>query len=770
MPAIGGRAPDDAREVEPGNSAGEPGTVDAECGRGPGIQSGRVDGSPAAAADAVVAIRQPLEGRIEFVEFAHRCVEHARDLRPELRHRGALRIMLVVIRVPRPRTPHGRELVTQLLDARGGLRAAPGESVARRVLTELVAHAAILPQGLESGMLARVARMRTPARLALTLLLTAGFALGVAPGAAMATALQTDTSDFTFDSFDADYSLSREADGTATLQVVETIVARFPDFDQNRGIIRAIPDDYDGVPLNTVVAGVTDENGTPVFFETFTTEGFIELALGTDEFVRGVQTYVITYTQQNVVRSFDDTASDEFYWDVNGTGWQQPFGRVSATVTLAPDVAEALTGNAACYVGFFGEDEQCAIDTDGTTFTASSTDLEPGETVTVAIGFEPGTFLTPEPVLPPPPPELPWWMHVLSGGVGLASIGALIAAIVSRVRAGSGAKGRGVIIPQYSEPDGIDILQSANLVSRPAAGIPAAVVRLAVRKNLRILAYAVDEGGAPYTLQFLSNQHADALDLALLDAIFGTNRVAGELKEYGEYDSDLAVKLDALSTAAHASLISEGFRRKPPGRGFGGLMLVTQWVLLVVGFMVITISAGLFISASPLVFVSIAIAFFAGFVAFALAIRPLQLTEKGREAKDYLEGMKLYLTVAEEERLRVLQSPTGAERIDVGSNLELIKLYEKLLPWAVVWGVEDQWMHELEVRVASTGETPDWFVGRSGFEVALFTSAVRGMTATTTAPASSSSWSGSGGGSFSGGSFGGGFSGGGGGGGGGGGR
>ncbi len=234
--------------------------------------------------------------------------------------------------------------------------------------------------------------MRTPARLMLSLLLSAGFSLGLAPTAAFA-----DTSDFTFDSFDAEYTLSREADGTATLQVVETIVARFPDFDQNRDIIRAIPDDYDGVPLNTSVSGVTDQNGDPVFFETVTSGGFVELALGTDDFVRGVQTYVITYTQQNVVRSFDDTASDEFYWDVNGTGWQQPFGRVSATVTLAPGVAEALTGNAACYVGFFGDDEQCAIETDGATFTASSTDLEPGETVTVAIGFEPGTFLTPEP-------------------------------------------------------------------------------------------------------------------------------------------------------------------------------------------------------------------------------------------------------------------------------------------------------------------------------------------------------------------------------------
>ena len=616
--------------------------------------------------------------------------------------------------------------------------------------------------------------MRLPARLALTLMLAGALAIGVTPSVA-----QADTSNFTFDSFDADYTLSREADGTSNLLVVETIVARFPDFDQNRGIIRAIPDDYDGVPLNTSVQSVVDETGAPVYFETYYSAGFIELYLGTDDFVRGVQTYVISYTQENVVRSFDDTASDEFYWDVNGTGWQQPFGSVSATVRIDGELAPLLTGNAVCYVGAFGGTDLCEIDSQpteegpGTIYVAGAADLEPGETVTVAIGFEPGTFFTPEPVRPtppPPPPPAPWWLHAFSATLGLGSIAALIAAIVSRVRAGRGAKSRGAIIPQYSEPDGIDILQSSQLVWRASAGIPAAMVRLAVRKNLRILAYAVDSGDAPYTLQYLTDDRADALDLALLDALFGRSREPGKLTPYGKYDSTLATRLSKLSTAAHGSLETQGFRRKPTGRAFGGLMLVAQWVIIAVAFLTFIFTGAMFLEPIPLAAASALFALFASFVAMGLAIRPLQLTEKGREARDYLEGMKLYLTVAEEERLRVLQSPSGAERIDVGDNLELIKLYERLLPWAVMWGVEEQWMRELAVRVAATDTTPDWFVGRSGFEVALFTTAVRGMTTTTTAPASSSTWSGSSGGSFSGGSFGGGFSGGGGGGGGGGGR
>ena len=130
---------------------------------------------------------------------------------------------------------------------------------------------------------------------------------------AVPTAARADTSDFTFDSYDADYTLTRLDDGTSHLETVETIVARFPDFDQNRGIVRAIPNDYDGVDLRTAIRYVQDENGNDVPYEIDNTGGFLELALGTDEFVQGVTTYVIAYSQENVVRSFEDTNANEFY-------------------------------------------------------------------------------------------------------------------------------------------------------------------------------------------------------------------------------------------------------------------------------------------------------------------------------------------------------------------------------------------------------------------------------------------------------------------------
>jgi uncharacterized membrane protein YgcG len=151
---------------------------------------------------------------------------------------------------------------------------------------------------------------------------------------------------------------------------------------------------------------------------------------------------------------------------------------------------------------------------------------------------------------------------------------------------------------------------------------------------------------------------------------------------------------------------------------------------------------------------------------------PTRRTRLGAETLEHLQGLRDYLQLAEADRLRVLQSPEGAQRtrIDPDDDDAVIKLYEKLLPWAMVWGVEKEWQDVLGKRYAETQTEP------SNLQ---FSSGLSGLTGFATSATSSgfaqtvttSSYSGSGGGSsFSGGSSGGGFSGGGGGGGGGGGR
>ena len=57
-----------------------------------------------------------------------------------------------------------------------------------------------------------------------------------------------------------------------------------------------------------------------------------------------------------------------------------------------------------------------------------------------------------------------------------------------------------------------------------------------------------------------------------------------------------------------------------------------------------------------------------------------------------MDGAKLYIGMAEADRLKMLQSVEGADVTNEG----VVRLYEKLLPYAAVLGLEDSWMAELE--------------------------------------------------------------------------
>ena len=141
----------------------------------------------------------------------------------------------------------------------------------------------------------------------------------------------------------------------------------------------------------------------------------------------------------------------------------------------------------------------------------------------------------------------------------------------------------------------------------------------------------------------------------------------------------------------------------------------------------------------------------------ALGISPLSL--KGSEMKEYLLGLKMYMKMAEADRLKYLQSVEGAERIISNEGGAKVKLYEKLMPYASIFGIEKSWNRVLEVEYGDY--TPDWYVGQGAFNAMAFSSTMNNISSSMNSYSSSTGSSGSG---FSGGSAGGGGGGGGGGG------
>ena len=138
-------------------------------------------------------------------------------------------------------------------------------------------------------------------------------------------------------------------------------------------------------------------------------------------------------------------------------------------------------------------------------------------------------------------------------------------------------------------------------------------------------------------------------------------------------------------------------------------------------------------------------------------------TEAGLDITNYLDGLKLYIKMAEADRMKFLQSVEGVDTSEEG----IVKLNEKLLPYAALFGLEKSWMRELESYYELHEETsPDWYV--TGFNLAVVDSAMRsavsrpidmsssGGDSSGGSWSSSSSSSGGGGGGFSGGGGGGG--------------
>jgi uncharacterized membrane protein YgcG len=569
--------------------------------------------------------------------------------------------------------------------------------------------------------------------------------------------------DFRFSRYAVDYDLGRDAEGRSTLTTVETFVAEFPE-NQNRGMQRAIPLQYQGYPTGVDLVSVTDETGRARPVDTETEDGILLVTSAADGFVSGSQTYVFTYTQHDVTLPGSGTRSgeDEFYWDANGTQWRQPFDRYDVRIRLTGGLAEAATGTAACYRGAAGSTDGCSIGRDGAVVTASGTDLAAHENVTVAVGFAPGTFT----------PRDDGYFASGWAWVQLASmlvlLGVLVAAIRRRATVLRDAPGRPTVIAEY-EPPAQGLFLSAALRGRSSRAPAAALLDAAVRGLVRV--EEKDSGRKPgFLLRVLDPATAaprragrprviPPVDREFFDIAFGASPAPGTVRDLSGKDKEFGKAVSSFQTVMSARVVEEGLRRSGTVRG--SVLLIVLAVVAVVGAV---LSGALLLGAAlggalPIVLLLSALVVGA-LVCVLLAKVPL--TAAGAELRDHLRGLELYLRLAEADRFAMLQSPRGADRRSVGP-VEVVEVTERLLPWAVLLRLEKEWSAALATAYEQTGESPVWYSGTTGFHAAAFAGSISSFSS------SASSFVGSSSSSSSGGAGGGGSSGGGGGGGGGGG-
>ncbi len=608
------------------------------------------------------------------------------------------------------------------------------------------------------------------------------------------------------------------------LEVTETIIVRAEGNRIRRGITRDFPTrfrDQSGT-INHVsfdVVSVT-RDGSPEPFRTESNSNFTRIYVGdADVFLSfGEYTYEIKYRTDRQIRQFAD--HDELYWNVTGTEWAFPIGQASALVDL-PSGAKAT--KTTVFTGGFGstaKDATAQIRNDGAQIAFATTrGLSEREGLTVVVAFPKGFIAAPTPWQ-----AFSWYIRDHLGSV-LAIGGLVLAGIFyfrSWLKVGVDPKGS-TIVPRWDMPNDVSpalvhYIDNQGYRSDSWRAISASVLNLAVKGLIKL-----DDLKTDLVIQSTGISAGGKLPAGEAQVMRQVEASGGSLRINKGNGTSIAAMQTAFSTAMESEHRSNYYKANV-GYVIAGVtfsiivfvatlmfgdideagifalivlviagvittILVTRWakarsaslwgkIKLIIGtaiasFVLIAIG-GIVLATitetttSPLLFGGLAALVMLNLSFFFLMGAP---TPIGRGRMDEIEGLKRYLTVAEEDRMNMAGAPEMSP-----------KHYEKLLPFAVALNLEKPWSNAFQNwlttaiaagAVAATGYYgPGWYSGSGGFSPDRIGDSIGDLAGsmessmTNSLPTPQSSSSGFGGGSGGGG---GGFSGGGGGGGGGGG-
>lgn len=591
----------------------------------------------------------------------------------------------------------------------------------------------------------------------LTVLLLAATALLIAPSAAHA-----DVDDFEYAAWQVHYEVSIDDTGRAVAQVTEQLDAVFPEFDQNRGIVRALPLSYEKADAAPQDITVSDGNGQPVPFSVEDDDSFRIILVGDDQFVRGPQRYVISYTLHDVILATDDR--DEFYWDIVPIERAQPIAAFSARVDLSPELAQQFTGATVCFTGDAYATDRCEITevsqaTVGRSFEVSPFTLAPGAGVTIGIALESGSVVQ-------PPVRLPNTLldigPMIAAGLGLVS--AIIGGVLIGRERSRRKQHRGVIVAQYEVPAEVPPLLAAPLIGVKKQTAAAQIVHLAVQGAIRI------EDGQEATGLFGTGSPQPVLrllDASLAGPVLGRRTLtalgltgeAGSAVTIPKKDATFGKRVQDLVAAGTAEAVTLGYLSHERSRA----SVIAGAVAIALGVIGVALTfAGLARENALTFLISVPLGITAVVFGARSTLKHHLHTPRGAEAREHLEGVREFIRVAEADRLRLLQGATTAERQSDGS-VDTVVLYEKLLPYAILFGLEKEWARTLETVYHERGvSNPLWYpaLGITGLSHLDRSISSISQSFTTSVSYTSSSSGGTGGGGFSGGGGGGGFSGG----------
>ena len=538
------------------------------------------------------------------------------------------------------------------------------------------------------------------------------------------------------------YEISIKINSDSSINISEKIYYNFGTAEKH-GIYRDIPIKYDArggkYKLDISKISVVDENNSPYVFKKSYEGPDLRLKIGeSDKIVTGLKIYIINYTVKGAINYFND--HDELYWNAIGTEWLVNIEKASAVVVL-PEGVKADQTESKCYWGSYGSITECATQKQGNEINFESPYvLWPEKGITIVIGLPKGILIEPGII-----DKI--WKTIKDNLILLLPILVFIFMFFKWYKYGRDPKGTGTIIPQYEAPDNLSPVEISVILDNKfeKKDISAEIINLAVNGYLKIqriekktfIIKSVD-----YNLIKLKEQDdlKNDFEKKTMEALFGSQK---EIK-LSDLKNKFYKELRIISNEIYDSVVNKGYFVKNPNKVravYIGLAIAFVFVIYLFANFVSFLGA---IGIVSIILSCIVIVIFGWLMP--------KRTKKGAIARENILGLRQYLSVAEKDRIKFHNAPE--------KNPEQ---FEKLLPYAMVLGVEKEWAKQFE---GIYNQTPSWYEGNfsSGFSAIILANSLGNFSSAAYSNLSSSPSSAAGRGSgFSGGGVGGGFGGGGGG-------
>jgi len=469
--------------------------------------------------------------------------------------------------------------------------------------------------------------------------------------------------------------------------------------------------------------------------------------------ISGNWTYIINYKVQRAINFSpkDNENQDEFYWNVTGNGWEVPIEKSSATIHFPEDINPDIW-KFGCFTGTLGsQQKECSFEATSTKSVEfkSRWELPARNGLTIVAGF-------PKNIIKQPTASENFYLalqhNLLIYVFLLIPLLAFIFLFVLWFLKGRDPQGNGTIIPFYGPPNNLTPVELGALVDEKAdpKDVSSSIIDLAVRGYIKIREierrslFGLFKNNPDYELTLLRKD--DAMPKAeknIFEAIFPASATSGNHEvKLSELQNSFPQKLNSIKEGIYNDLVQKGYFPKSPQRVRNTYLFIGA----IAGFLGIILFVNDFgvIGAGSMLLTGGLIAIFGYFMP--------RKTIKGVDAYEKILGLKEYLTVAEKDRIKFHNAPEKRPQH-----------FEKLLPYAMVLGVEREWAKQFEGIYT---HPPTWYEGSSmnNFSALYLANSLSSFRDTANAAigmrteggGASGGSSGFGGGGFSGGGFGGG--------------